>query len=69
MLKPSHDHQMVTIRCPMCLTPISRSVGQVRNQELSCKVCCTSFSVEISESSARWDRIKAAITQRKSRVA
>jgi uncharacterized Zn finger protein (UPF0148 family) len=69
MRKLSDDDQMVTIHCPMCLTPISKSVGQVRDQEVSCKVCCTSFAVEISESSARWARFKAAIGQRKSRVA
>jgi transcription elongation factor Elf1 len=69
MRRTTHDHQMVTIQCPMCLTRISRSVGQVRDQEVSCKVCSTSFAVEITEASARWARFKAAISQRKARVA
>jgi hypothetical protein len=69
MRKFSGDDQMVTVHCPMCLTPISKSVGQVRDQELSCKVCCTSFAVEVSDSSARWARLKAVIGQRRSRVA
>ena len=70
MAKLSADDQPVRIHCPMCLTPISKSVGQVRDQEVSCKVCCTSFAVEIRcQSSPRWAQFKAAIAQRRSRVA
>jgi hypothetical protein len=66
MSKLSADNRMVRIRCPMCLTPISKSVGQVRDQEVCCKVCCTSFAVEISESGPP-AQFKASVGQRKSR--
>jgi hypothetical protein len=59
----------ITVQCPMCLAPISKAVDEIRDKEVSCRICDTSFAVSVSESSGRWARFKAAMGPRKSRVA